>query len=218
MLRYKLFSHVEALAYRWSSKRRINGVSVALLLPDADAWRAVEPKLSRALDLIARHAPVRFKRLLADVDGIWVFGDVGPLGVWQFRLRAIRIRMTYCLDPSVTPAQLACTIVHEATHAFLWRLGFRYPEAQRAQIERICVRSERVFLQRVPGEEALLEWKRSLPDPAGENYTQEAFQRSARRQLREMDTPRWAMYLLGARPDESAAEPVVGADPPGGST
>lgn len=212
MLRSWLFSQVQTLAYRGSDTRRIRGVAVSLFVPQEGDWQAVEPKLASALDLIALHAPVRFGWLLRDTDGIWVFGDVGPLGAWQYQLRVIRLRLTHCLDPRVTDAHLACTLVHEATHAYLWRLGFRYPEDQRAQLERICTRSERVFLQRVPGEAALLEWKRSQPEPVAADYSEQAFLERARRVLRESDIPEWAMYLLGIPPVAPAAEPAAAAD------
>ncbi|MFL5541453.1 MAG: hypothetical protein ACJ8J0_20875 [Longimicrobiaceae bacterium] len=80
------------------------------------------------------------------------------------------------------------------------------------QIERICMRSERVFLQRVPGEAALLEWKRNQPEPVAEDYSDQAFLESARRQLRALDTPAWVMSLLGLRSDAPAAEPSAAAD------
>jgi hypothetical protein len=190
----------------------MRGVAVSLFFPQEEEWQGVEAKLTSALDLIALHAPIRFGWLLGDTEGIWVFGDIGALGVWQYRLRAIRVRLTYCLDPEVTAAHLACTLVHETTHAFLWRLGFGYPEGRREQIERICMRSERVFLQRVPGEASLLEWKRSLPEPVATDYSEEAFRERARRQLRELDAPAWAKSLLGVPPAAPAAKPGAAAD------
>ena len=200
MLRSWLFSRLQSLAYHGSDTRQIRGVAVSFLIPEKEEWQAVEPKLAAALDLIALHAPVRFGWLLRDTDGIWIVGEVGPVGAWEYRLRAIRLRLTYCLDPKVTPALLACTLVHEATHAYLWRLGFEYPEAQRVRIERICMRSERVFLQRVPGEAPLLEWKRSLPEPVAGNFSNRAFWERARRQFREMGAPAWVIYLFGFPP------------------
>jgi hypothetical protein len=212
LLRSWLFSQVETFAYRASDTRQIRGVAVSLLGPREGDWEAVESKLASALDLIALHAPVRFGWLLRDTDGIWVVGDGRPAGAWVYRLRAIRLSLAFCLDPRVTAALLACTLVHEATHAYLWRLGFRYPEDQRAQTERICKRSERVFLQRVPGEARLLEWKRSQPEPVAGDYSNQAYLEHARAQLREIDAPKWVTSLLGLRSAAPAAESDAAAD------
>src|SRR2546427_9194317 len=48
-------------------------------------------------------------------------------------------------SPQTSAARLASTLVHEATHARLDRLGFRYAAERRARIEGICFRREIAF-------------------------------------------------------------------------
>jgi hypothetical protein len=68
----------------------------------------------------------------------------------QFECNAFccEIRESYILGWPVE--DIAATIVHEATHARLWRAGIRYDEAIRLTVEAICIRREYVFYGRLP--------------------------------------------------------------------
>jgi hypothetical protein len=52
---------------------------------------------------------------------------------------------------------VASSLVHEATHGRLARCGFGYSADIRYRIERLCIRQERAFATRIPGNEALLD-------------------------------------------------------------
>jgi hypothetical protein len=58
--------------------------------------------------------------------------------------------INYVLRDETSADQVASTIVHEAQHARLHRLGIRYVHDQRARIEHACYRAERGFGLRLP--------------------------------------------------------------------
>ena len=96
---------------------------------------------------------------------------------FEYRIYTCQIDTRYCLAETTTPELLAAVIVHEATHARLWRRGIRYEEAQRPRIEEICVRREIAFAAKLPnGEDAHDQAERTLALCAtGENWTSAAF-------------------------------------------
>ncbi len=100
-------------------------------------------------------------------------------------------------DANTSVAQVACAIVHEATHARLTRLGFRYEEPKRLRIEHICFGAERTFARRLPNGEKLLKEIDEMKSFYGEEYFSEAGQREAALEgLRTLGVPRSICWLL----------------------
>jgi len=108
-------------------------------------------KLERALLLIKKYSPVIYAQLTGDVHKI-LLSWVRPKAVAEYirELRIIKLDPDYILNEDTTVEMLASTIVHEAQHARLFRLGFGYDKDIRVRIERICVMSQRVFGLRIP--------------------------------------------------------------------
>jgi hypothetical protein len=108
------------------------------------------------------------------------------------------------LNEMTTSEEIASTIVHEATHARLWRCGFRYSEETRLRVEAVCMRRERAFANRLPnGEEIRVGADRRLTAYAGQDYwTDEAFRRryeeGAFEALEYLGVPKWLRLALRA--------------------
>ncbi|HEY0674533.1 MAG TPA: hypothetical protein VGD27_19810 [Longimicrobiales bacterium] len=103
-------------------------------LREADLW----PKLEAALDLIATHRPIWLERMRRTQNSINIRRIPG--------LRAqLRPGSRTILDPfllaNFEPAQIASSIVHEATHAALQARGLS-TQMTRVREERICRGSE----------------------------------------------------------------------------
>ena len=96
---------------------------------------------------------------------------------FEYGIYTCQIDTRYCLAETTTLELLAAVIVHEATHARLWRRGIRYEEAQRPRIEEICIRREIAFAVKLPnGETVRDQAERSLAFCAtGEHWTSTAF-------------------------------------------
>ena len=116
---------------------------------DAKREPVVE-RLRAALSLIKSYDPLRYHRLTRDLKRIWATPLHGPRACFYYRLDACSLNPQYVLAEWMTPELLAATIVHEATHARLWAMGFRYEEEARHRIEAICVRRELVFSGKLP--------------------------------------------------------------------
>lgn len=182
--------------FRLATRRTLHGVTVGVLWPDADDAEAIFSKVEAALRLLARHDRRRFDRLSRATGGIVVLGTAGALAEWIQGPRLMRIRENYVLDPGASPGHLASTIVHEGTHAWLWRLGFGYDESDRARIEAICYRSEIAFVRRLADAEHLLpELEGALTrDPA--EYSEAARRARTLAAFRAVGAPKWLVRLL----------------------
>jgi hypothetical protein len=107
--------------------------------------RAIE-HLRVAIDLIRITSPNRLVRIHRDVRRVLLIWAGGPI-YWPYA-NGFAIDLVAAQD---LPAdRLALTIVHEATHARLWRAGFRYTPDIRERIEHICVRAELDLAERLP--------------------------------------------------------------------
>ena len=91
-----------------------------------------------ALNLIAEFDSRQLNRVRRLTAGIFIFDDTGPLGAWIGGPRLIRLNEAYVALPASTDAEVAPTILHETTHAWLEARGFAYRVEHRRRIEAIC--------------------------------------------------------------------------------
>ena len=124
------------------------GVRLTNTRPDIDS-RDVLHRLAGALDLIARHAPRRFGRLRHDIQR-FVVRRFPCRGAFFPQTGECLVELTFTVNPRHTLAEIAASIVHEATHA---RIAARFgplPRSCRAREERLCRQAELEFGLAVP--------------------------------------------------------------------
>jgi hypothetical protein len=111
-------------------------------------------RLDRALALIARYQPWRFRHLRSDVAAIAV-QSFPCRGAYFPANHTILTELSFLArDAEFTDAVVASSILHEGMHARVHRmgerLGFRRPETDRAREERLCRRAEFEFGASLP--------------------------------------------------------------------
>jgi len=136
----------------------IDGLWVGVQTPDREQYKLLLERLRAALVLVRTYDPLRYRRLTCYLKRIWVTPVHGPRACFYYRLDACVLNPQYVLRDTMTPAHLAAAIVHEATHARLWGMGFRYEEEARPRIEAICVRRELAFSRKLPHGEEVRDW------------------------------------------------------------
>ena len=133
-------------------------VSVANTRPDIDTERVFR-RAADVLALVERHLPARFRRLRRDLAFITV-ERFACRGAYIPERRACLLELTFMANASFSDAQVAATLVHEATHARLDRLsaaGIVRPfGADPGRHERICRRAEVELGRAVPDGAAVL--------------------------------------------------------------
>lgn len=160
-----VFQFLQWLASKSHHTRRIDGMRVL-----ASEMANVE-RVETALNLIHEHDPIRHSRLIRDLEQIWVWAIPGSVG--RFRHLGWTCDLDKQFVETTAPDLIASVIVHEATHARLYRMGFGYEEAMRERVEQICLRRELAFARKFPGGidshgvEAILH---SLPDLSDEGF------------------------------------------------
>lgn len=167
---------LEKLMLCTSASRRIDGLWVGCF--DNDSAASLD-RVAQALDLIKTCDRRRYDRLIRDLERVWVLIIPGGIAHFDYSIWACVLDPRHVLDEANSPAGIAATIVHEATHARLWRRGIRYQEDLRPRVEAICFRSERAFAARIPNGERIREQAdQQLHAYAGQDYwTDEAFHR-----------------------------------------
>jgi hypothetical protein len=148
----KLYVLFEKLGMLISRNRRVDGLWVGVLGDKKDDY--LLRRVEYALKLIEQYDPTRYRRILRDVDRIWISPLIGALGQFSDTLKTCGL--DYKFVSSSSPDLIASIIVHEATHAhpYLRKLG--YPENLRYRIERICIKQQLAFARRYPnGKEAV---------------------------------------------------------------
>jgi hypothetical protein len=160
------------LAIKATRKRTIDGLPVVC---DKGA-----DKVAEGLKLIRDFDSIRYRRLLGDVKLIWVTALPGALAQFRNSTSMCVIDERFVVDERTTPEMIASVIVHEATHARLFRMGIGYEESRRVRVEQVCLRRELAFAAKLPDRarvglqsaEALLN---ALPDLSNEALTEREY-------------------------------------------
>ncbi|MFN3652062.1 MAG: hypothetical protein ACK47B_21000 [Armatimonadota bacterium] len=189
----------DAFLFRRLPARELHGIRVAACLDSREEQERAFAKLAQALDLISSYSPGRFARLRRHARGILIVGPLGSAGEWKQSLGLVYLCRQVVLSEERTALELAGTLIHEATHAWLFHLGIGYEPPLRARVEAICNRAVEVLTRRAPGGEKLRderEWQDTLP--AG-FWSTDSLRRRTIWQLRKLDAPAWVERLVLAR-------------------
>lgn len=113
-------------------------------------------RLDEAIALIDQYTPHYGRHVRRDFSGILV-RRYACRGAYSTDTRTCLVELTFCVNPSITQAQIAATILHEGMHARLHALGSTLEFADRAREERFCRRAEIEFGRLVPGGEPIVQ-------------------------------------------------------------
>jgi hypothetical protein len=131
-------------------QRVVHGLPVRIVNTRPDiATEQVIQRLTAALDLIASHAPRRYRRLRKDFAGL-VVQRFACRGAFFPESRECLVELTFTVNPRHELPEIAASIIHEATHARVARMCRTRTPDQNAREERLCRRSELEFGLAVP--------------------------------------------------------------------
>ncbi len=178
---------LDRIVYRWSDWRVHRGVRVGLFLVRHEPAMAelCFGKVTSGLDLIAAHSPRRFAHLSRDVRQLWI-GSLAQnaIGQWWSADGTCGLHQPWVANDSTSPERVAGTIVHEAMHARLGRLGVRDQTNERC--ERACWRAELTFLRRLPGQTEHVDSLRRVLDSGVFRSSPDAALQGTRRRIQEV--------------------------------
>ncbi|MCW3096430.1 MAG: hypothetical protein JWL77_2048 [Chthonomonadaceae bacterium] len=118
-----LSTRVILMIFRLCQRTEFDGIEIGIFprkKPDADL---IHKKVVDALVLIRHVDPRRYRYLQRDVKRIMVFGTPSYQGKWHNLCALCELTDTYVQNSETTPELVASTIVHEAMHARLYRMG-----------------------------------------------------------------------------------------------
>ena len=140
---------------------QIHGLRVRIENTRADIDSAqVLARLRQALDLIATYAPSRLRRMQRDLAGI-VVRRFPCRGAFFYQERECLVELTFTVNPRHGLAEIAASIVHEATHARLAAMCGPLPSHHRPHEERLCRKAELEFGLAIPNGEVVAERARA---------------------------------------------------------
>jgi len=144
-------SLIDRILLWMSSGKDIDGLWVG---SETEAERVL-PRVEAALGLIKTHDRQRYDRIVADLDRVWVRLLTTYVAQFSPSWSACFLDERFVLGDTTDAAHIAAAIVHEATHARLWRCGFGYDEEVRQRVEAVCVRREVAFANKLPDGERI---------------------------------------------------------------
>ncbi len=140
---------------RLFARRTVQGINVFIDPNVSDASEDLDDiwqRLDSAFSLLAAHDSTRWARIRRDVRRVAVFRPPkGGVGEYSPIISTVIVDPQYVA--SRPPESLALLMVHEATHARLRYAGHYYLPSIQRRHERICVKQEMAFAQRLPATE-----------------------------------------------------------------
>lgn len=161
MLFYATRPAVAGLFWVWTKgadSARAGPFDVIVMTDSSSADEYVD-KFADAVKLIQSRDQSRYKLITRHIRMIVVTDQPSPLDAEYHQFaRAVVVRGDV-LRKLDTPS-IAAMLVHEATHGRLGSLGIRHTAGAQRRIERLCLRNEIWFLEKIPGAESLTQAKR----------------------------------------------------------
>jgi hypothetical protein len=195
-------SLVDRLELWLSEGRVVDGLWVGTGGTGESQSEEILHRVEQALFQIKTHDLRRYNRLRRDLARIWVRLQGGDRGCYNSAVRACELDPRFVLRPSVTPSEVAVTIVHEATHARLEHCGISYSENRRHRIERVCFRQEIAFAQRLPDGTAAAQraeqWLSAPLEFWSDSAMEGRFDEGSDEALRYAGVPEWLLRVLRA--------------------
>ena len=149
-------------------------------------------RLADALYMLRRHAPVRYDRVLRLLNGFLIFGTDPDANASYDPINGVcRLGASFMVAPTTTSVEIACAVVHEATHAWLFKLGIGYDEPIRHRVELVCIRAALLAARKLPGGEAEVERCRAQMSIDPEYFSNRSFVDRKTHHLRELGCPEW---------------------------
>jgi hypothetical protein len=156
---------ITRLMLRSSANRHVDGLWIGCY---DDKPQASLQRVEEALNLIKAYDRLRYDRLVRDLERIWVVLIPSGLASFDSSIWACKLDPRQVLDDTKPLSWIAASIVHEATHARLWRCGIGYREELRSRVEAVCFRRERAFAARLPNGAEFVEQAEKLASWATE--------------------------------------------------
>jgi hypothetical protein len=141
---------LERRAFLWLLRDRPNKLVDGLWIGTFDGHADLLPRVEDALALIKSCDPLRYDRLVRDLDRILVRLVFHGNACFDPKLNACSLDPRFVSAEASSIDVIAAAIVHEATHARLWRKGIRYEQGIRHRVEAICFRRELAFANKLP--------------------------------------------------------------------
>jgi hypothetical protein len=177
-----------------SRKHSRDDIEIAMLFDKNGS--AVSSKIDQALNLISEFDSRRYHQIKRDVKRIWVAVAPGYSAQWMDELQTCILDTKYFRRDDVLAPEMALTIVHEATHARLFKLKIGYTEAIRERVERICIKSEIAFAKRLPDGQKLVEMAKSRLQTSENYWTNAQFQQRDLDTLADISKKNWVVRIL----------------------
>ena len=129
--------------------------------------------------------------MLRSLRGFLIFGTDSSRASYDPEERVCRLGESYLLGATTGASSIAATVVHEATHGWLFDLGIGYSEPIRHRVEQICIRAALQVARKLPDAEDEIDRCQKQLMLGADAYSDESFVRFAGQKLRELGCPEW---------------------------
>ena len=169
-------------------------IDVRCSLGNPNDRRLILQKVCEGIGLIAQYSPLRLARIRRDLRGVRIDHCDG-VAEYHHKTRLCLLDFHHIMRQEVTPAHVAASIIHEATHARLMKAGFGYEKERRARIERVCSKAEKAFGSRLPDGKAIVDEALAQMERDPEVWTDQAALARRLTKLRKLGIPEWVIRL-----------------------
>jgi hypothetical protein len=180
------------MIWRLSDRGGVFGIDVRVFDEPGPA-REARARIADALELMMERNSVRFYKLRRDLRGVLVTASSGASFIPH--LQVCRLGLSYVTK--LSPLRLAMALVHESTHARLFRMGCSYAGPEKEREERTCIAAEVAFARRFPDSDAEVQRVQALLESRW--WEDAARAQSAEVDLRRLGVPAWLVKLIMPR-------------------
>jgi len=178
-----------------SRHRTSDGVTFSLFMRSVADFNIAFDKFAMALALLREHSPRSLRAVQAHTPRVFGIG-IAAMGQYLPLSDLCLVDDELLLGSALTPSRLACTLVHEATHARLNHAGIPYRSENKIRVERMCTRAEiQAAKTFADWSDLQVELERRMAS-AEDLWSTSQHQAAVSTKLRELGFPEWAIRLM----------------------
>ena len=174
-----------------SPRHLSHGLPVWTPLSTSAERSLIYERLDAALSLLRAHAPARYGRTVRSLRGFVILGTDSSTASYDPVNGICRLGETFTTSAATTSAAIACTVVHEATHAWLFKRNIGYDEPIRHRVELVCIKAALLAARKLPNAEAEVEECRGQMSLEPEYFSNEKCIKRGMERLRQIGCPEW---------------------------
>jgi hypothetical protein len=176
--------------------RQVSEIPVTVTSRDSLTVEAMFHKVAAGLEVLRKFYPRGYGTVRRQIQRVVVGYSPDARAKWWDPPRVCMLSIEYFSQEAASATDVAFSLLHEATHGRLERLGFSYTPERRLRLETICTRAQMTLAENLPDHDSRVAVLNQTLEELDRSYSDANLQAGRVHALRELGAPPWLIRAV----------------------